>query len=288
MGMNAMINRRRFLALAGSTVMAGAVLAACNSSTDEVVSPGTDPDTIAPIGGLSLLKITSDGGFVPREWALTSLPILLITDGQAFVQGAVPAIYPGPALTPVWTRTVDAAAMEALVIAAQDNDMFTEGIDYGTPNVADAPTTTIELVLGGRTYTHSIPALGIDVTDLTAEQQAARDRAEAFMATAQNLDGLAGGGHVGPETAYAPDKWRLFSLTVNPDDYAQDVEPQIREWSIASIELNGASECTVVTGADATTIATEFADATQLTFFTQGAATYQVLVRPILPSEADC
>lgn len=287
--MNATINRRRFLALAGASVMAGTMLAACNSSTDEVVAPGTDPGTTAPSDQLTMLKITSDGGFVPREWALTSLPMLLVADGTAFVQGPVLAIYPGPALTPVWTRTLDAAALEALATAAREAGLLTDKeLDYGFPNVADAPTTTIEVTVGGTTYRQSIPALGLEDGGLTADQQALRDKAGTFVQTAMNLDGLAGGGHVGPETQYQPTKWRLFALTVNPDDYANDVEPEIRDWPMASIDLATASECTVVTGADAATIATEFADATQLTFFTQGEATYQVLVRPILPGETDC
>ena len=52
-----------------------------------------------------------------------------------------------------------------------------------------------------------------------------------------------------------------------------------------AVDLAAAAECAVA-GGPAVTAA--FADATQLTWFTQDGVTYSLLVRPLLPGEQGC
>ena len=56
-------------------------------------------------------------------------------------------------------------------------------------------------------------------------------------------------------------------------------------WPESAVDLAAAGECAVA-GGPAVTAA--FADATQLTWFTQDGVTYSLLARPLLPGEQGC
>ena len=55
----------------------------------------------------------------------------------------------------------------------------------------------------------------------------------------------------------------------------------------SGVTLAGAAECAVVPADDAAA-GTLLAEATQITLFTEGNATYQLFVRPQLPGGPDC
>ena len=60
----------------------------------------------------------------------------------------------------------------------------------------------------------------------------------------------------------------------------------VKDWPAGTgVTLSTADQCTRVA---AEKVSAVFADASQLTFFAQGGATYQVFTRGVLPGDATC
>lgn len=296
------MDRRNFLTALIGTPAVAALIAACGDNT---VQPGdTSPggggtpgsDTTTTVTGIShptgaeemLLRIGYEGGFVSPDMLFARLPTLLITgDGRAIVQGVVPAIYPGPLLTPLFQRSIDETGIQAVLALARDKGLLAAAPDYAVPPegpmVADAPDTVVEVAANGTSYRHQAYALGIDSDNSTP----ARNALNEFVIAMSDLPAVAGAEHVGNEEPFAPTSFRVRATPVDPAQFT-DPSPTIREWSAdTGIVLAQASNCAV---ADATKVAALFAEANQLTFFTEADAsgtlvTYQLAVVQVLPGD---
>ena len=105
-----------------------------------------------PTGATALvLRVTSDGGFVAPGTILGAVPAFsLYGDGTVIVPGAVPQIYPGPAISPLRRSRLAERQVQALLRRAKAAGLLARRgrIDYGdigTIGVADAPTTTLRV-----------------------------------------------------------------------------------------------------------------------------------------------
>lgn len=256
--------------------------------TSSVPTPDTTaaPDTTPAPGGIEhpvgadevVLRIAYEGGFVPAEIAFLNLPALLVTgDGRLIVQGPVAEIYPGPLLPNLQVRSISETGIQHLLSMAADHGLLAAR-DYSSPDgIADAADTVVEIAANGEVYRHQAYALGLD-----AEDDELRAELSAFVAEATG-DWLYGDNpELGPESAFASDTFLFRALEVG--DYQGDIEPTVVDWpAAATVRLADAGECAAIPASE---VGDLFADANQLTFFSEDGMTYQLAVKPQLPGDS--
>lgn len=299
------MNRRSFLFALVSAPALAALVAACGDDrlrpgdTSPGSVPGSDgsptstiPATTVPAGiphpngaGEVVLRIGYEGGLVGPGFDFARTPALLISGaGLALVPGAVPAVYPGPLLMPIYERTIDEAGIQAVLVAAQAAGLLAPPPDYTLPDglgVADAADTVVTIAAGGTTYVHRAYALDIDMAVSTP----ARDRLRRFVSLVGDLPTAVGAAHLGPEAPLVAASYRLQARAVDPAQFT-DPKPTVVPWpSGTGVVLADAGTCAQV---DATKVGTLFTDANQLTFFQDGAVVYQLALAAMLPGDSPC
>jgi hypothetical protein len=243
----------------------------------------TTPAISHPTGAENaVVRIEVAGGYVPAEVAFGTVPALVITgDGRAIVPGAVPAIYPGPLVTPLIQRSITPGGIQAVLQAADAAGLLAPPPSYDSPastGVADAPTTEVVLVAGGSRFLHRAYALPEAALDTPARRTLAE-----FVDQALALDALAGSANLGPEQPYEP---QSFAIRASADPTEPDeLEPSIVPWSEPAVDLSTATDCAVV---ESLAVAAALRTATQLTWFTQNGTTYSVMARPVLSGDKGC
>ena len=264
-------------------------LAACGKET---VTTGDGTSTTYSTNPSSLIvRVETTGGFVPVETIFTNLPALSIYgDGRVITTGPQVMIYPGPVVPNLLVRKLDESGVQAVLAAAQQADILTEPIDYGQPPVADVPSTVVTVNVNDQEYTQSANALGMDdaTSGLTQAQIDDRAKLSTFVDSMSDLETLVGAEHIGPEQPYSIAGWRLRA-TVADQLPTGEPAPTVEPWPVASVPLASIGDCGAVTDpATVTQITDTLTKANQLTFFTEGGITYQVLARPLLPDETGC
>jgi hypothetical protein len=314
--------RRRFL-LAGLAVPAiAAVLAACGDDTHGsganpgttgpdttgpdttgpdttepgTTTPGSETANTAPAGAIMhptsadevIVRLGYIGGLVPPDVAFANLPALLIAgDGRAYTPALTPAIFPGPLVPAINVRTIDEAGIQRILAVAAEANLLQAPPDYTADlDIADAPVTQLILDGGGGTFTHEAYALGLQ----DPAETKARNVLNGVVIQLGDLEQLVGSEHLGPDTSFVPEAYRLrvTPLTVEALDSFIDPVPTVVPWpdSIA-VRLADATSCAVV---PATAIGTLFSDASQRTFFREGdgeaATVYTLSVLALLPGDS--
>lgn len=300
------MSRRRLLAGLVATPVLAALVAACGDATVDPVSsdpgtsdpgtsdgstptvPTTEPGAIAyPTDAqAAVLRIASEGGYVPVEFAFVNQPTLLISgDGRAFTPGAVPAIYPGPLVAPMGVRTISEAGIQTLLGLAREAGLLAPPPDYTVElNIADAPDTVVTITTADGSWEHRAYALTVgDGPEATPARQALAD----FVRAATDLPTTVGAGELGPESLFEPTEYRVRATATDEGKLGGlDPAPTFVDWPASSgFDLATAAECARVA---ADQVGSVFADATQLTYFRQGGATYGLAVAPVLPGASSC
>jgi hypothetical protein len=285
--------RRPLVAL----VLAVLVLAAaCGDDDDTSTTPRDDG------GGATadlVVQVHVAGGFVTPETALSTVPeVTVLADGTVLTPGVVPAIYPGPAVTPIQKASVDPAEITALVELARSLGLLDGPLEFGQPPIADAPTTTVRIVADGVEHRHDAYALALDpgVGDagdapttpegaaLGADERANREALAQFVAAAQSIG-------VG-DSLWTPDAYAVTVLGPATTPEGEPPQPPV-DWPLdAAPDTTGADEgafpCTVVDGADAATLAAALASANAATPWVVDGAELHLAVRPVLPGDPGC
>jgi hypothetical protein len=305
------MNRRLLLSLVSASALVVA-LAACgsdgSSSNDSPTSgPGSTPDASGPDGTAGpadtlplpdgfahptgpddeIVNYSELSGFTTMEYAFQQPPMVLISgDGLVFTTGPQIAIYPGPALPNIQVGTITEQGIQTILTAADEAGLFAD-VDYEAPtNVADASTATVTLNVDGVSWVHEAYALGIGAgpeAPAGSEATPEREALLAFTSQLMDLPSLVGADQLGPVEAFEPEEYLIRAVPVtDPDSMGGDgIEPTIVEWpAAAGVTLADAGECAVVTAAD---VGDLFVEANQLTFFTEGDTTYQVIAVQRLP-----
>ncbi len=240
-----------------------------------------------------LVSIMSDGGLVPMEYNLRNIPqFLLLGDGTAIVGGVMIEIYPGPAIPPLQSAMLNEGQIHQLFAAADDAGLLEQEIDFGEPAVADAPSTTVNITVDGRTISQSANALGSDDTSsgLSQTQVAAREALQGFIDAAHATADAASLGYQ-PTGVVA---YRLSTEVGAPVDEPELQQPP-QTWPIATApaaptaaDASGAT-CVVVTGTEAETLLAALGNANELTPWLIGAdPPAQMVFRPLLPGDQGC
>jgi hypothetical protein len=279
------------------TLIAAAVplvlLGACaRSSADGTPSAGyasgTPESTTAELPGANdlVLRTETYGGFVAPALVLGRFPqISVYGDGRVISQGAVPAIYPGPALPNVQQSMITPELVRQLVregLAAGVRN----GTDLGQPAVADAPSTRVTVVSGGGKQVVTINALSEAPSNdrrLSTEQRDARAKIAGYVKKLAALPKNT--------TAYQPTALAVFAAPwAKP---AAGPVPPAKAWpgpALPGPDVDPATRagCVAVTGAQTPKVLAAAKGANALTPWTTGSSKWKIVFRPLLPDEGGC
>ena len=244
--------------------------------------------------GQVVIRVNSGGGFVPVEYNLRAMPsFTLYGDGTVIVPGVQIQIFPGPALSPLVRSKLSEPQVQALLQRAQAAGLLARGaIDYGdmgSIGIADAPTTTLILNVGGRHVVRSAYALGIDATAgrLSPAQATARRALKAFVDRLPQ--GLSGG-------RYTPRGFAVYAGRFRGQPQAGAapiVWPLKRNLATAGklVSSGLGYRCMSVTGKPAQILLATLRKANEQSQWTARAdtsSTFQVIARPLLPGQRAC
>lgn len=300
--------KRTFLA---ATLALGLLGAACaNSSSGTGTTPGNGGGSTYPTApDQVVVRVATGGGFVAPSYSLTQVPqFSLMGDGRAITPGAIPEIYPGPAIAPLFSQRLTPDAVQAILSLAHTDGLLAPSRDFtdmGSVGIADAPTTTITVVADGQTHAFNFYALG----ELGQKKPAQMGRGE-FDARTQALDftkkvgdlSWLPAGSAGNQTPFEPNGVRVFVSDYRADPNMS--EPAI-EWPLATglaafgdvmkgatgaLNTNNGlpSRCGTVTGSEQTTLMPLIEHANQLSPWKSDGKEYGLLFRPLLPDESGC
>jgi len=278
----------RRLALPLLAAVLGFTAAACGS---EKVNVSDEPS-----GGISyptgadeaVVRLSTGGGLVPEGADFRTPPDLLITgDGTVYRAGAQIAIYPPPLVPSITTAALDPAGVQAVLDAAKKAGLLSTPPSYepatGAAQVADAPTTTLEINADGQTYTHRAYALGFQPNGVESTPQ--RNALDRFVTQVKDLTTLVGAERLTADEVYTPERFGVIARPATPEELAptQDqITPEVVPWPEGAPPLSSMAQCTEV---PASAVADTFDNANQLTRFSQDGTTSTVFVRVLLPGE---
>ena len=296
-------------AIIGAALLILALMVGCGGATGGAGRGGpstsrTDPALDYPHGsGELVLRVQDTGGFLPLEAVFAQVPThSLMGDGLLVAPGAVAAIYPGPALPPLWAHPLTENGVKKVLQAARDAGLTQELGDLGSPPVADAATTEITVAAGEGRVLNSIYALGMGDTDpgagLTPAQQEARSRISAFLAKLADPEAW-----LGDDAAQSrPYVFPALAVQITPADGGQtgstDVAPNVLAWPLGDLATLGSataegslptpppgSRQAVIQGQDLVRLRPMLDQATAITVWTSGGRDYHLVFRPLLPDE---
>lgn len=255
-------------------------------------SPTTVPPSPPSDGGL-VLMVSYTGGFATPQTSIGRLPLVAVyADGRVITEGPVPAVHPGPALPNLQERELPAGEVADLVGRALAAGVG-EKVDYGTPPVADAPSTRFTLVTADGVEVTEVYALseasypgGGSLPGLTEEQLAARARLLDL------LDALTATG-TAATVAYEPD---AVAAIVGPWSDPGDGLPAPEPVAWLGPPLPGGPvgtlpgvTCVSARAEAADAVLDAAAPATSATPWTSDDGTrWSVVFRPLLPHETGC
>jgi hypothetical protein len=253
---------------------------------------GPVPTTIAPAlehptgADDVVVRIAFEGGFVPQDVNFQHVPTLLISgDGRLFEQGAQTMIYPGPLLPAIMVSTISEAALQRLLVAADEHGLLTDPVpSYDADmSVADAPDTVVELHATRATFRHAAYALGMSGEQGAPESSPARVQLLDFTRSSEEMLVLRGS-DFGDPAPFQASAFRIRAQAVTLADFAgQDVEPTVNPWPAETgRRLADAAECALATGP---VVADVLAKANTLSLFTEDGLTYQLSAVAQLPGD---
>lgn len=294
---------RRVLGISLLAVLVGACTAAGGGSSTTPSEPPNPAGIEYPTGHDDLvIRLRYVGGFAPPSAHVLDLPVVSIFgDGTVLIPGAVPAIYPGPALPNLQQATITPAGMQVLLEAARDAGLLGPNAHYDLGGIMDASSSEFTVNANGSIHTISAYALfesgGREPQDPGADPAVAEARAKllVFQNQLTNLEALLGP-EVGEATPFVPTSLQLLVTNGAPvDEQALGQEPI--EWPLAMPlatfgetmpSLIMGERCGVVSGSDSDSLLPLFQRANTLTPWTNDGGVFGIAVRPLLPGEAGC
>lgn len=277
------MNRRTFLAALLSTPAFAAAIAACGDDSVQSTSYSFPEAADAVV-----LRIGYEGGFVAAGTNFINLPTLLVSgDGRVFTPGATTLEYPGALLPAINERSITKEGIQRLLQLADDAALLGPAPDYSLPEgtmIADASDTVVTVTVNGETYTHRANALGLEQPDAFGSTPA-RDNLNRFVTLVTDVAKVAGAANVGDDRAFVPEQYRLQAMAVDPTQWT-DPSPTVVGWPAGTgVVLADSAQCATLPASKGDEL---FAGATQLTFFREGDAVYQLAVVAALPGDALC
>ena len=288
------MNRRTFVS-ALVVVPIAVTLAACgdDGKATEPTEPQQVDDTFPPAGSTGIahptgpsdviLELSYEGGFVPAGTAFINLPALLVSGvGLVYTPAVIPAVFPGPLVPPMLTRTITEPGIQQLLNLVKRAGLLAPPPDYtGGEGVADASSTVLTINADGGNFVHSAYALGAD----TPESPARKNLLDT-VTTIGDIGGAVGEDNLGANQPFVPTSYRFQARPVAQSELPTDIPPTIVEWpALTTLPLADAATCATL---DAVAVGSLFTDATQNTYFKDGDVLYQISVAGVLPGDPPC
>lgn len=261
-----------------SLLVVAVLVAACGTGETAGTTGPMQPDDV-------ILTVHEEGGFAPVEMLLGRHPRLVLqAGGRIYMPGAVPAIYPGPMLTPIFVGTVDQETMDEIMRLVREAGL--PEIDRmedvsANDQVADATTTVITYFDGTDEHVLSVYALGF--------ASEGNSRLEVALDLVETLDRAA---------ADVPDaeEYRPTRVEIRTGDRLSLPDPEFRNtrpWplDVAPVDMPAGEygwSCVVVEGPPATDLLAIFADANQATVWDHQGTEYPLIARGLMPGEPGC
>jgi hypothetical protein len=277
------------------------------SGAPSVPPPSSGDGIEHPGGDEAILVVSSAGGFVPLEFIATAMPsFVMLGDGRVIVQGAVPAIFPGPALPALQTRTLTPEGIQTVLEAVEQTGLFTTDLELrgAQAMVADAADTVFTLNAAGREVTITVYALGFLAPDMEPPPGVSSAEVEAHRLLTALNDALATIDTAVPADQWETDGWRpyeaealrLYARDATGEPVDEGIPEDVRDWPIAGedpstigeevVLFGNGTRCVALEGETAAIWWTDLGEASQVTrWTTDGADRWSVLVRPLLPYE---
>jgi hypothetical protein len=241
-----------------------------------------------------VLRINVHGGFLAPAYALTRIPqFSLYADGLIIMEGAQIELYPGPAISPVFSMKVDTAGMRTILEAVRKAGLDRADRTYDHPAVADAPTTTFTFIENGKKHVISAYALGMEAPPTAPESE--RKARKALYELETRLGNLRGWLPEGSLSAERPFDYKGLAVIVSTQPSDEQLQQAELAWpldrSIADLAkpvVDGAVSCIAVSGQDVERLRPLVAKANELTPWKSDAKTYWLRFRPLLPDESGC
>jgi hypothetical protein len=293
------VTRRLILPL-----VAVALVAACGGGggspapSSSPKPPPVDPTPVIPTpspiaGGTYWLRMTTFQAIPPVNLFAVPPTVVIDGSGRLIVSGAVPAIFPGPLVMPLFARQVSDAGRETILGWAKELGLLSGETDFtGGNGLPGGVTGRIELTVDGALVTLSgIPDLaGAGAAPEPGTPEAFAELWRRIASLSETLPG-----ELGPEGPYTPE---AYAILVGPAPDPQGMQVQVADWpldealgSFGGPVQDGSYRCGLVEGDDAVTIGAAVAQATQITPWTQDpttSATFGLTVRPIISGENPC
>jgi hypothetical protein len=265
------------------------LLAAC-------ASPSTSrPEDNPSVDGL-VLRIDTRGGFLPPGYDLTRIPQFSVySDGLMVMEGAQIAIYPGPALPPVFSMRVNQEGLRRIIEAARDAGLAGADRAYDHPGIADAGTTTFTFIENGRRHVISAYALGLDEPSSLIPESDRKARAALYELQTKvgNPMGWLPKGSLSPEQRF---DYRALAVVVSTDPPGEILEQPELTWPLGRtigelaqpVDNQPALSCFTVKGEDLSSLRPLVERANELTQWNSGGERHWLRFRPLLPDESGC
>jgi len=270
--------------------LAAVLLAACSGA-----APSPTPEPTAPAEAKALLRITTVQALPPRN-TFNWLPSIVITlDGRVLSAGAVPAIFPGPLLSPIIERQLTPAGWAKVVAEARAAGLLSGVADFTDGRIPPGgQSVRLELVADGREYilTGDPSRIMVCVTTPCIPQPGSPEAFGGFLNNLANLDGWLGA-DLGRETLHVP---AGYAIIVGPPPDQADLPQPVIAWPLAGgvaafgLPLgDGRSRCGIVTGDAFASIRPALQSANQLTKWRDpvDGSFHGLVVRPLLPGDGN-
>ncbi len=264
-------------------LMAGLGLAGCGGPASIAHPPGASE---------VVMQVTTGGGFVPIEYQVTLVPeFSLYGDGRVIVPGPQIEIYPRSALPNIQTTVVPEKSVQAMLTAARGAGLFDPAFDYGQPSVADGPTTTIVINADSATNRSAIYALTVaGAGGLTEKQRQAREGVSNLIGDLTVVSPFVSGDIVWEPLAFSA--LAVYSSPMGDDPVDAPAANRL-DWPLGDLSTlgepvqNGGLRKVVISGAELEKLRPLLGQATEITVWGSGGVDYRLLLRPLLPGEAD-
>ncbi len=278
-------------------ILLAVLVAACGAGPASSTRPPVEPTPVIAqpspdtAGGYWLRMRTSQA--IPPVNLFAVQPTAVITgDGQYLVQGAVPAIFPGPLIVPLFGRQLSEVGRAQILAWADDLGLLSGQADYtGSDGLAGGITGQIELTVDGRIITLTGPP---DAAAPDPEPGSAQAFGELWRRIADLPQTLPAA--LGPEVPYGPTAYAIL-VGAPPEPQAGLPQP-IADWPLdtpmatfGGPVANGTARCGLVEGEEAAILQPALLQANQLTQWVQDpetSATFGLTVRPIVAGENPC
>jgi len=235
-----------------------------------------------------VIRVESFGGFVPAEQNVGRIPAVSVYgDGRLITEGPHAMIYPPRSLPNLQEQMLTPEYVQDLVRLGKEAGVR-DGADFGSPNIADAPSTRVTV---GDQSVEVVALSEARPADprLTDAQRTARTKLAAYV---KKVEGLSTAEGVAQSVDYQPTAVAVLARKYVPPQAAEPaVKPQA--WPGPALPGDLLNEnigigCVAATGADKDKVLAAAGDSTVITPWTSGGSQWAITFRPLLPEEQGC